>query len=52
MMMNSLKRTLKIKIDMIRFYTFTPAINTDFVDVNRILRENNYLTTELDIPIP
>lgn len=51
-MFNMLKRTLVVKHDMIRFYTFTSDINSDFVNLQSYLEATNTLPSELEIPIP
>lgn len=40
MLNNVLKRTLLVKRDLIRFYTFHPTINSDFIEMEKILEEN------------
>lgn len=52
MMLNSLKRTLLVKKDLIRFNTFTPSINSDFVEMESLLENNKISLKNLEIPIP
>lgn len=52
MLMDSIKRVLIVKKDLIRFYTFTPAINSDFLNLDKTLEKMGLLPSDLDVPVP
>lgn len=52
MTMTMLKWTLIVKNDMNRFYTFTPAINSDFMNIEPILQTINVLPHHCELSIP
>ena len=52
MLDNIIKRTLKVKCYLIKFNVNTLQINSDFINLEKVLETENLILNDLDIPVP